>query len=298
MARAAPSPTVVRAAGCVVWRPGDGEPEILLVHRPRYDDWSYPKGKLDPGESNLAAAVRETREETGLCVHLGPRLADQYYTIDNGQPKIVAYWAARAPVDADISTYKRNAEIDELTWVPLSAGRQVLTHPRDAELLDSFACSGFDSAPLLVVRHAQARSRSGWNKDDSERPLRAQGKRQAQGLVPLLSAYGVAAVVSSDAARCVDTVLPYVNTAPITLRLESAFSQDATNERKIIRQVGEAMESGLRIALCSHRPVLPVIFDAIGIEPIALEPGGVVVVHRSEGKVISVEQHPQGRAAL
>jgi 8-oxo-dGTP pyrophosphatase MutT (NUDIX family)/phosphohistidine phosphatase SixA len=291
MARAV-SPAVVRAAGCIVWRPGDSEPEILLVHRPRYDDWSYPKGKLDPGETNLAAAVRETHEETGLRVLLGPRLADQHYTIDNGQPKVVAYWAARAPADADISTYKRNDEIDQLRWVTLSAGRRVLTHPRDAEILDSFVDSGYDSAPLLVVRHGHARSRKGWhNKDDSERPLKATGERQAQELVPLLGAYGVAQVISSDAARCVDTMLPYVNTAPISIRLESAFSQDATNDRKICRQVGRAMESGVRIALCSHRPVLPVIFDAIGIEPITLDPAGVVVVHRSEGKVIAVEQH-------
>jgi 8-oxo-dGTP pyrophosphatase MutT (NUDIX family)/phosphohistidine phosphatase SixA len=291
MAKAAAPPAVVRAAGCIVWRPGNWETEILLVHRPRYDDWSYPKGKLDPGETILAAAVRETREETGLCVHLGPRLADQHYTIDNGQPKVVAYWAARAPAEADISKYKPNDEIDQLRWVTLSAGRRELTHPRDAEILDSFVDSGYDSSPLLVIRHGHARSRKGWHKDDSERPLRAQGKRQARELVPLLGAYGVERVISSDAARCVDTVLPYVNTAPIAIRLESAFSQDAMNERKLSRQVGRAMESGARIALCSHRPVLPVIFDAIGIEAIALDPAGVVVVHRSEGKVVSVEQH-------
>jgi 8-oxo-dGTP pyrophosphatase MutT (NUDIX family)/phosphohistidine phosphatase SixA len=291
MAKAAAPPAAVRAAGCVVWRVCDGEPEILLVHRPRYDDWSYPKGKLDPGESNLVAAVRETWEETGLRVVLGPRLLDQHYTIDSGQHKVVAYWAARPPAGGDISSYKPNDEIDQLRWVALSAARRVLTHSRDAALLDCFAESGFDSAPLLVVRHGQARSRKGWHKDDSERPLRAQGKRQARELVPLLGAYGVERVISSDAARCVDTVLPYVNTAPIAIRLESAFSQDAMNERKLTRQVGRAMESGARIALCSHRPVLPVIFDAIGIETVALDPAGVVVVHRSEGKVVSVEQN-------
>jgi 8-oxo-dGTP diphosphatase len=292
MARAVGAAAVVRAAGCVVWRLGDSEPEVLLVHRPRYDDWSFPKGKLDPGEGTLAAAVREVHEETGLTVRIGPRLPDQYYVIDNGQPKTVAYWAAQPPDDADVSSYRRNAEVDDLRWIPLSAARAVLTHPRDAELLDSFAVSGFQSAPLLVVRHGQARSRKGWTRDDSERPLRESGKAQAQQLVSLLGAYGVAAVVSSDAARCVDTVLPYVNTTSVAIRLDSAFSQEAMNARKIARKVGRAMESGERIALCSHRPVLPVIFEAIGIEPIPLDPAGVVVVHRLDGKVVCVEQHP------
>jgi 8-oxo-dGTP diphosphatase len=292
MTRDTRAPAVVRAAGCVVWRPADNEPEILLVHRPRYDDWSFPKGKLDPGEGLVEAAVREVREETGLAAPLGPRLPDQHYTIDNGQQKTVAYWAARAPADADISQYRRNAEIDDLAWVPMSAAPGVLTHVRDAEIVDGFAVSGFDSDPLLVVRHGQARSRKGWHKDDSERPLRSQGKRQAQRLVPVLRAYGVAYVLSSDSARCVDTVLPYVNTASVGIRLHSAFSQDNTNSRKISREVAVAMGSGERIAVCSHRPVLPLIFEAIGVEPVALEPAGVVVVHRREGKVVALEQHP------
>jgi 8-oxo-dGTP pyrophosphatase MutT (NUDIX family)/phosphohistidine phosphatase SixA len=291
MARTPQPPAVVRAAGCVVWRPGDSEPEVLLVHRPRYDDWSFPKGKLDAGEGSLAAAVREVREETGLTVCIGPRLPDQHYTIDNGQPKVVAYWAARAPDEADVSRYRRNAEIDDLDWFPVSAAARVLTHPRDADILDAFAISGFESAPLLVVRHGQARSRKGWRGDDSERPLRASGKRQARELIPLVRAYGVDFVLSSDAARCVDTVLPYVNTASIAIRLDSAFSQDKMNASKLTRSVGRAMERSDRIAVCSHRPVLPVIFEAIGIEPVALDPAGVVVVHRYEGKVVAVEQH-------
>jgi 8-oxo-dGTP pyrophosphatase MutT (NUDIX family)/phosphohistidine phosphatase SixA len=292
MARSDPAPAVVRAAGCVVWRPGDGEPDVLLVHRPRYDDWSFPKGKLDPREDALGAAVREVGEETGLTVPIGPRLPDQHYTIDNGQPKTVAYWAARAPDDADISRYRPNVEIDDLAWAPVSVASAQLTHPRDAQLLDAFAVSGFDSVPLVVVRHGQARSRKGWRKEDSERPLRSQGKRQAQQLIPLLSAYAVAQVLSSDAARCVDTVLPYVNSGPVAIRLDAALSQDAMNARRISREVGRAMESSDRIAICSHRPVLPVIFEAIGIEPVALDPAGVVVVHRHEGKLVALEQHP------
>ncbi|MBA2559145.1 MAG: NUDIX hydrolase [Propionibacteriales bacterium] len=282
---------LVRAAGCIVWRPGGGEPKVLLVHRPRYDDWSFPKGKLDPGETDIAAAVREVAEETGLVVGLGPRLPDQHYTIATGQPKVVAYWAARSLHGDDISSYRRNDEIDDLEWVTVSRAKTKISHPRDAEILDSFAESGFTSSPLLVVRHAQARSRKAWRGDDSERPLRADGRRQSEQLVSLLGSYGVSRIISSDAARCVDTVLPYLNATQARISLDSALSQDNMHRGRIARQVGRAMNGDKRIALCSHRPVLPVIFEAIGVDPVKLDPAGVVVVHRDQGKVVAVEQH-------
>jgi 8-oxo-dGTP pyrophosphatase MutT (NUDIX family)/phosphohistidine phosphatase SixA len=291
MARVPASDALVRAAGCVVWRPGPSEPEVLLVHRPRYDDWSFPKGKLDRGESEVVAAVREVSEETGLTVGLGPPLPDQRYTIDSGQPKVVSYWAARAPGDGDVSSYKSNDEVDKLEWVTLTRGRRRLSHRRDAELLESFAQSGYDSSPLLIVRHAQARSRKAWHGLDSERPLKVDGKRQAQALIPLLRAYAITSVVSSDAARCVDTVLPFVNSGSVRIRLQPALSQDKMQVKGIAREVHAALESSKSIALCSHRPVLPTIFAEVGIEPIALDPAGVVVVHRERGKVVAVEQH-------
>ena len=105
---------VVQAAGCVVWRYGTTEPEVLLVHRPKYDDWSYAKGKLDRGESFAAAAVREVAEETGLTVRLGPRLPHQEYPVNGSRRKRVAYWAAPAPPRANITTYEANHEIDDL----------------------------------------------------------------------------------------------------------------------------------------------------------------------------------------
>ncbi len=282
----------VLAAGCVVWRTTGSDTEVLLVHRPRYDDWSFPKGKLDPGEDDLGAAVREVAEETGLPVRLGPRLPDQHYTIATGQEKVVAYWAAQPLKHADISSYERNDEIDDLRWLPLPEAVRRLTHPRDAELLGAFEQVGFDSAPLLVVRHAHARSRKGWRGDDSERPLKALGRRQAHDLVSLLGAYGVTRVLSSDAARCVETLLPYLNSARVEVRLQGALSQERADRATIDREVSRAMQTSRRIALCSHRPVLPFIFDTIGIEPIALEPAGVVVVHRDDqGKVVGVEQH-------
>ena len=94
----------VRAAGAVVTRKGG---DVLLVHRPRYDDWSFPKGKLDPGEHAVTAAVREVAEETGLDVRLGPPLPGQRYRLANGRTKAVSYWTARVVGDDDVSRLRR-----------------------------------------------------------------------------------------------------------------------------------------------------------------------------------------------
>ncbi|MEU6817487.1 NUDIX hydrolase [Streptomyces sp. NPDC046860] len=126
--------TTVRAAGCVLWRraPGTGALEVCLVHRPRYDDWSHPKGKLKRGESALAAAVREVREETGYAAATGAELPTLRYPVD-GRPKEVRYWAAEAVSGA----FAPNSEVDRVLWLPLAAARVRLTHARDRDLLDA-----------------------------------------------------------------------------------------------------------------------------------------------------------------
>src|SRR6478672_7623769 len=116
-------PGDVRAAGAVVLRKG----RVLLVHRPAYDDWSFPKGKLDPGETSTAAAVREVGEETGLRVRLGVPLSRQSYP--NGtRTKVVDYWVGRTVGDHDVSGYQVNSEIDEVAWVPLDRADQRLSY--------------------------------------------------------------------------------------------------------------------------------------------------------------------------
>lgn len=282
----------VRASGCVVWRSGSRQPEVLLVHRPRYDDWSFPKGKLDPEEGERAAALREVEEETCLRVVLGPKLPDQHYTISDGQPKVVAYWAAQPAPDAEMSAFKPNDEVDDLRWVTLKEAHEKLSYQRDLEQLETFEGSSFASTPLLVVRHAHARNRKTWQSDDSERPLAADGKAQAQALVDVLKAYGVRQVVSSDSVRCVDTVLPFVNASRGgSLRLDACLSEEGAKAKpdKLTERVQRALSGHHRAALCSHRPVLPDIFKALGVDPIWLDPAGIVVIHRQDGRVLDVE---------
>jgi len=124
--------TTVRAAGTVLWRhsPRDGAVEVALIHRPRYDDWSLPKGKLKRGEDYAAAAVRETREETGLECELGDPLPATYYWTD-GRPKEVHYWAA----EAGDGGFAANREVDRLVWLPPDAAHHRLTHDRDRPLI-------------------------------------------------------------------------------------------------------------------------------------------------------------------
>jgi 8-oxo-dGTP pyrophosphatase MutT (NUDIX family) len=139
----------VRAAGGVVWRlagePGDGRAEVVLVHRPRYDDWTLPKGKAEPGETDEQTALREVEEETGLRCILGAELASSRYVDNKGRDKLVRYWvmqvadegAARLPDD----------EVDEVRWVPLPAAPALLSYPRDLAVLESFEPPGPPGAP-------------------------------------------------------------------------------------------------------------------------------------------------------
>ncbi len=275
-----------------MWRKARNEPEVLLVHRPRWEDWSFPKGKLDRNEPAYAAALREVLEETGLTVRLGPRLPDTTYTVSGGQTKTVNYWCARTIGGSDISAYPRNAEIDDLTWVPLSRAVGELSYPFDVDLLEEFASAAYDTAPLIVLRHAHARSRRAWRADDSERPLKADGKEQSHRLVPLLRAYGIKRVVSSDAVRCVDSVLPYVNENPTArLQLDPSISEDTFDAEGLGSRIRKELDSSRRVVICSHRPVLPAIYEALGIEAEPLEPAALSVVHRRAGRVRDVEHY-------
>jgi 8-oxo-(d)GTP phosphatase len=285
------SDSPVRAAGCVVWRADETQPEVLLVHRPRYSDWSFPKGKNDPDEPDIGAAIREVLEETGLAVRLGPRLPDQHYTVSGGQPKVVTYWAARPVGSSSIKGYRANAEIDKLRWLPVAAARGMLSYSRDRTLLDAFARSGYDSEPLLVVRHAEARKRSSWRRDDSKRPLKAAGKKQAERLVPLLSAYGVSQVLSSDATRCLQTVQPYVDASGAVLATDAALSQQAFDEGRFAKRIRRLLTDAVPAAVCTHRPQLRPLFEVAGADLVGLMPAEVVVLHRREGEVIDLEQH-------
>lgn len=279
----------VVAAGAVVTRRGK---QVLLVHRPGYDDWSFPKGKLDRGEHITACAVREVGEETGLHVRLAVPLPDQTYPV-NRRPKRVHYWTARVVGDDDLSGYQPNREIDAVEWVPYAEATRRLTYSRDRETLELALGVKKRSRALLVLRHGKARSRSGWGKkkDDRCRPLLKLGTLQAQRLVPILAAYDVSMLRTSSSTRCVQTVEPYAHTSGWELHLDDGLSEEDATAKRVTRAVDELLESGEGAVVCTHRPVLPSVFDALRLPEVNLDPGGLVVVHHRNGKVLATEQH-------
>ena len=197
--------TVV-AAGAILWRLEKGELKLAIIHRSRYDDWSWPKGKIDKGETVAEAAVREIREETGLRVALGTYLAEINYKLPNGDKKQVHYWAAKVSDKALAeSKFKPSEEVAKVDWKTPQQAAKLLSYEFDEQpltaLLDLFERGLLDTKPLIVLRHAKAMARSDWKGgkvvDDGKRPLHDFGKQQAKALIKPLTVFGVRRVVTS-----------------------------------------------------------------------------------------------------
>ncbi|GAA4708194.1 NUDIX hydrolase [Nocardioides conyzicola] len=278
----------VLAAGAVVFRPGK---RVLLVHRPRYDDWSFPKGKLDPGEHVTAAAVREVSEETGLHVRLGVPLSPQRYPITGGRTKQVSYWVGRAVGDPDVSDYRPNDEIDEVAWLPYDEAMARLTYDYDRSTLKEARSRRRQTHSVVVLRHGQARARKGWRQDDQLRPLVQLGRTQAQRLVPVLAAYDVTKIVSSGSMRCLETITPYADTTGWSIEVADGVSEEGATARSVVDVVDALVAGDESAVLCTHRPVVPAVLDALGVADTKLDPGAMLVVHLRQGTVTATEVH-------
>ncbi len=267
-----------------------------MAHRPRYDDWTFPKGKPDGGEDLAATAVREIAEETGLQVRLGHPLPGTAYLIAGG-PKRVSYWCAR-PVGPE-AEFEPNPEVDEIRWLRLGEARRLLTYKHDIELLDAFAelreAKSHRTQTLIVLRHAKAESRDDWNDDDLARPLTESGAARASALVPLLRAYGVRRVVTSPAVRCAQTVEPFAHDISTFLEIDDRLSEE-TRFGQVNRSITAMLDRKKPVVLCTHRPTLPWIFDAVGSDGVELKAGEGVVIHHRKGVVQATE--PLGRSAV
>jgi 8-oxo-(d)GTP phosphatase len=294
-------PGEIRAAGAVLWRPGPTGPEVALVHRPRYDDWAFPKGKTLPGEHVLVTAVREVGEETGITVVLGRRLSQARY-LSNGQPKRVEYWAARAATGTGgRAGAVPNDEVDRLEWLPVPAAGQRLSYPHDASLLSEFASTPPASTACILLRHAAAQSRKAWRDagqvGDLPRPLTAHGQEQARRLAPVLACFGPARVVSSPAERCLATVRPYAALAGVPVEAEPAFLPGAPAAAMRDRITALAA-GGQPLVVCGHREnlrgLLAAVCENLGA-PVppgpALTKGAFWALQLGQGRVTSAEQH-------
>ena len=294
----------IRAAGVVLLRGSQGRYETLVVHRPHRSDWSLPKGKIDMGEHVIAAAIRECDEETGVQAVLGPRLPTQEYEA-LGMPKVVDYWSARVDTEEE---FLPDDEVDEIRWLPVTQARQLLTYEHDADLVEQAATLP-TTVPLIILRHAQAAKRSDFKgKHDHQRPVSGKGRSQAKALVPLLDAYGVNAVHSSDAERCMQTVKKFAKYAQVPVISESALSEENFESipKKTASRIRDLVSQHHPMVICSHRPVMPTILetlaDAMGEDAHRpawdprMQPGAFIVLHRSfapdgSPRLVSIERH-------
>src|SRR5215204_4144762 len=253
----------ILAGGGLLWRAGSGGPEFCLVHRPKYDDWSLPKGKLEPGEHPLQGAVREVQEETGVHAVVGRRLPTQEYALGPDR-KVVEYWAM-TPADG---AFVPNSEIDSLLWVPPARAASTLSYERDAEFVLSFAAEPVPTAMLLLVRHARAGSRSAWNGEDQDRPLDATGRRQAEGLRHALRWFGPTAVRAAEPLRCVQSVAPLAADLGLPVELEPALAEETYEKDPAggLERVLAAAASGGCTVLCSQGGVVPDVVGTLAAE--------------------------------
>jgi 8-oxo-dGTP diphosphatase len=240
-----------------------------MVHRPRYGDWAWAKGKLEPGEEWPVAAEREVFEETGFHVRLGRPLPTSEYTLtdQSGQPvtKQCRYWTAEV-VGGDGTLVN---EIDEVAWLDLPAAAARLSYARDHDQLQALERADLSGRlttwPLVIVRHAKSRSRSSWTEADPLRPLNARGRQRAEALIPVLAAFGVNRIVTSPSVRCLDTVAPYAAATRTRARLKWALSEEgfAESPDRARYHLTRLLERGHAAVVCSHGPVLPGLLEQL-----------------------------------
>jgi len=239
-------PLEVRAAGGVVRRRGPQGPEIVLVHRPRYDDWTLPKGKANPGESDIEVALREVREETGLRCLVGPEVASVRYHDHLRRPKVVRYWMMHPAGGGFVP----NDEVDRLRWMAPDEAMAALTHGHDRDVLRR--AMGFDE-PLYLLRHAKAGERDEWTEDDCRRPLTRKGRRQAEAIVEQFADQRLDRLLSSPFDRCVQTVRPLALARHMPVEETPMLAEGAA----LADTLSFLQELSGAVLLCSHGDVIP-----------------------------------------
>jgi 8-oxo-dGTP diphosphatase len=278
---------VIRAAGGVVRRREQDGPRIAMVHRPRYDDWSLPKGKADRGETDEASALREVQEETGLRCDLGPEVISVRYRDHYDRPKVVRYWL----MYPSSGEFAPNDEVDRIRWVRPDEAVTLLTYGHDREVVR--AATAFDR-PLYLLRHAKAGDRDAWTEDDRLRPLTGKGRRQAEAFVGLFRDRAIDRVLSSPYVRCVQTVRPLALARRLPVEESELLAEGA--------RIGPAMGmlrglSGTAV-LSGHGDLIPALVEHLHDRGMTMEDppvwrkGSIWVLERDGGLFTSARYLP------
>ncbi|MHA3022689.1 8-oxo-(d)GTP phosphatase MutT1 [Mycobacterium sp. BMJ-28] len=255
-------PKTIHAAGAVLWRADDPSAtdeaslEVAVVHRPRYDDWSLPKGKVDPGETEPVTAVREILEETGYACQLGRRLAAISYPVGE-DTKRVRFWAART-LDGE---FIANDEVDQLLWLPPAQALERLQYPYDRKVLRRFTKLPAHTSTVLIVRHGRAGRKSRFKGDDRKRPLDKHGRAQAESLVGQLLAFGADRLFAAPRTRCQQTLEPLAEELGVPIGDEPALTEEAyadhrgTARSRVLEIAGDAADG--TPVICTQGKVIP-----------------------------------------
>jgi len=285
---------LIQAAGAVLWRKSDiSQLEIAVIHRPRYDDWSLPKGKVESGESHISAGYREIQEETGYESTFGPEIGTVVYKLE-GAPKEVRYWAAAATLKTGTPNPK---EVDEVLWLAPKKAKEKLTNKDERAIVDFFLEFGADTFPIILLRHAKALKRTEWDGDDGDRPLEHRGQLQAKRLLPIYLPYGISEVHTSDALRCIETIdlmARLIEKTPIFSADLSEYGY-AKDREAPLDYVQDLMNRGISAIVCSHNPIIPKVVQKLVSKKYfksmhrELEPAQAIVLHCRAGEVIACD---------
>ena len=299
------APGCVLAGGTVPWRTGaGGEVQVALVHRPKYDDWSLPKGKCEAGEHPAVAAVRETVEETGYSGPLGRPLGQTSYLTSSPagpQPKVVHYFAMAALG----GVFTPSAEVDRLEWLPVPRALDRLSRAEDCRVLDRFTAAPPATITVLLIRHGRAGDRKDWTGPDAERPLDAEGRRQAADLAAVAPAFGISSIHAADVLRCVQTVSPLAAALGLTVEHRPGLSErcNLAGPAAALRVLGEVLAAGRHAAVCSQGGVIPDVLvtlaerDGVELPSVRARKGSVWVLSFADGALVSADYLPRLSAA-
>ena len=291
----------IQAAGAIVWRRNESDAiEIALVHRPKYDDWSIPKGKVEGEESLIACAYREVVEETGFAVRFGQSLGSAHYEV-NGLPKTVTYWSARLLGEQG----KPNPEeVDAVRWMSCEEAKEQLGRDSDRQIVETFQSIEPDTKPLILLRHAKAIERQEWAGEDTDRPLSSLGERQAKRMLTNFLPFAVEEIHSSSAVRCYEGITPLARGLNVDFFFTDSLTEEVfhKNNERPFKYVQRLLVNDFTTLVCSHNPILPSIVsafvDKFGVEvpSTKLEPGDAWVAHHVEREVVAIDFLPAPKA--
>ena len=279
----------IKAGGGVVHRANRKAEEYLLVHRPRYDDWTLPKGKLNRREGYLEAALREVREETGVRADHPIRVGSIGYQTDQGNRKVVRWWLMQ---EGDAGRFKANNEVDEVAWLTKGKALKRLDYEADRNVLERADGLVDDptSATIYLTRHSRAVDKSDWRGKDRKRPLDKGGRRQSIRLAAGLDGHPITRIVSSEAQRCIQTVRPLSFSIRLPIQTDKRLHMDS-KAKKVFSLIAEL--DGESAALSTHAEVIERVMEALlagGVDldgPQEAARGSIWVLQASNGKVVS-----------